>query len=116
MGGNPPAGSGNGGNTTEQSIFNPRRRSLVRASTLVLFSFFAAAALSHFPQNRANPYIAIPTLIAFAGTADTVRCIRKRWSFYHGGVLLLIYMDLMALAMILFFLLYPYALWITASR
>jgi hypothetical protein len=30
-------------------------------------------------------------------------------------VLLMIYMDLMALSMILFFLLYPYALWLTHS-
>ncbi len=88
----------------------------MRATSLVLISFFAAAALSHFPHNQANPYILIPTLVAFAGTVDTIRCIRKRWSFYHGGVLLLIYMDLMAVAMILFFLLYPYALWVSASK
>ena len=50
------------------------------------------------------------------GTADTVRCMQRRWSFYHGGVILLIYMDLMALCMILFLLLYPYALWISSSR
>jgi hypothetical protein len=41
--------------------------------------------------------------------------MRTRWSFYHGGVLLLIYMDLMALGMILFLFLYPYALWLTRS-
>lgn len=34
--------------------------------------------------------------------------MRKRWGFYHGGVVLCIYMDLMALTLILFFLLYPY--------
>jgi hypothetical protein len=42
--------------------------------------------------------------------------MRPRWSLYHGGVLLLIYMDLMALCMILFFFLYPYAGWITSSE
>ena len=98
------------------SFVDLRRQSLIRASLLVLLSFFAAAWLSDFPHNRANPYLVLPTLVAFAGTADTVRCMRKRWSFYHGGVLLLIYMDLMADMMILFFLFYPYALWITASR
>ncbi len=34
--------------------------------------------------------------------------MQRRWNFYHGGVILCIYMDLMALGMILFFLLYPY--------
>jgi hypothetical protein len=47
---------------------------------------------------------------------DTIRCMRKRWSFYHGGVLLCIYMDLMAVALILVFLLYPYALWLSAAH
>ena len=42
--------------------------------------------------------------------------MQRRWSLYHGGVLLLIYMDLMVLCMILFLLLYPYAGWITSSR
>ena len=49
------------------------------------------------------------------GSIDHVRCMHTRWSWYHGGVVLLIYMDLMALSMILFFLLYPYALWLTRS-
>jgi hypothetical protein len=50
------------------------------------------------------------------GTGETARCMQKRWSFYHGGVLLCIYMDLMALAMALFFLLYPYFFWITETH
>ncbi len=62
-----------------------------------------------FPHNRATPLLILPAVAAIAGTIDTVRCMQPRWSFYHGGVLLCIYMDLMALCMILFFLLYPYA-------
>jgi hypothetical protein len=46
------------------------------------------------------------------GTYDTVRCLRLRWSLYHGRVLVLLYMDVMALVMIFFLLLYPYAGWI----
>jgi hypothetical protein len=34
--------------------------------------------------------------------------MRRRWSYYHAGVVLCIYMDLMAITLILFFLLYPY--------
>jgi hypothetical protein len=98
------------------SFFNPRKQSLLRGILLVLISLFASIFLSGFPQVRATPVLVFPALAAAAGTADTVRCMQRRWSFYHGGVLLLIYMDLMALCMILFLLLYPYALWISSSR
>jgi hypothetical protein len=98
------------------SIFNPRSRSLVRGCLLVLLSLASAIFLSGFPRSRATPLLVLPALVAIAGTADTVRCMQRRWSFYHGGVLLLIYMDLMALCMILFFLLYPYARWIVSSH
>ena len=82
----------------------------------MLTSLGAAIFLSDFPHNHATPLLVFPTLAAIAGTADTVRCMQRRWSFYHGGVLLLIYMDLMALCMILFLLLYPYAHWLVSSQ
>lgn len=96
-------------------LFNPRKRSLLRGALLVLLSLGAAVLLSDFPHNRATPLLALPAVAAIAGTIDHVRCMQRRWSFYHGGVLLLIYMDLMVISMILFFLLYPYALWLTQS-
>jgi hypothetical protein len=98
------------------SFLNPRRRSLLRGNLLVLASLAVAIFLSDFPHNRATLLLILPALLTMAGTADTVRCMQRRWSFYHGGVLLLIYMDLMALCMVLFFLLYPYTRWIASSR
>lgn len=95
---------------------NPRHISLLRGSLLVLLSLLSAVLLSKFPNNRATLALVVPALFAIAGTADTIRCMKTRWSFYHAGVLLLIYMDLMALAIILFLLLYPYAGWITSGR
>jgi hypothetical protein len=94
------------------SLLNLRARSLARGNVLVLFSLAAAFILSDFPHNRPNPWIAIPALLAIAGLADTIRCMQREWNFYHGGVLLCIYMDLMALISILFLLFYPYADWI----
>lgn len=97
-------------------LLNPRRRSLPRANLLVVLSLAAALILADFPNNRPNVLIALPLFTALLGTADTIRCMRSAWSWYHGGVILCVYMDLMVLSMILFFLLYPYALWLSGSH
>lgn len=96
-------------------IFNFRYRSLTRGNLLVWSSVVASYFLSDFPHNKATLLLVLPALGVLGGTVDTVRCIRKRWSFYHAGVLLCIYMDLMAISMILFFLLYPYTHPLTTS-
>jgi len=98
------------------AFFNLRRNSLVRGSALVLGSLFAAFRLSDFPHNHPTLLITIPAILALLGSADTIRCMHRGWSLYTGGVLLLLYMDLMAFAMILFLLLYPYAQWITTTH
>lgn len=93
---------------TSHSFFNVRHASLARGSLLVLGSFFASFWLSHFPETRIAPLLAIPAIVAILGTVDTVRCMQRRWTLYHGGVLLLVYMDMMAICLILFFLITPY--------
>jgi hypothetical protein len=97
-------------------IFNPRIRSLVRGNFIVLISLAVATLLSNFPHLRATPWLVLPALGCMVGTADTIRCMKKRWSFYHGGVLLCVYMDLMAITLVLFFLLYPYLVWLGEVR
>jgi hypothetical protein len=97
------------------TFLNPRQRSLVRANILVLGSVAAAIPLSHYPQQRPTAWLILPVLGAFLGSVETVRCIQRRWSFYHAGVLLCIYMDLMALSFLLFLFLYPYFLWVSPS-
>ena len=100
------------------SQFNPllrgfadwRQRSLLRANLLVLLSLLISFRLSNFPHNRESFWLVFPLLLAMAGTLDTLRCMRTRWNWYHGGVLLCAYMDLMVVCLILFFLLYP--LWL----
>jgi hypothetical protein len=92
------------------AVFNLRRRSLVRGNLLVLGSFAAAFRLSDFPHSRATLLLVIPAVLALIGTVDTARCMQRRWNFYHGGVVLCIYMDMMAMVLILFFLFSPYLL------
>jgi hypothetical protein len=94
------------------AVFNIRKRSLVRGTFVVLASLAFAFFLAGFPESRASLKLLIPTALALYGMFETMRCLRARWSFYHGGVLLLVYMDVLALAMILFLLLFPYARWL----
>ena len=94
------------------AVFHIRCRSLVRGTLLVLASLGASLIFSGFPQVHTAWPLVFAALAALWGTWETSRCLRLRWSFYHGGVLLLLYMDVTALTMILFLLLYPYAQWI----
>ncbi len=98
------------------SLFDVRRRSLLRGNLLVLASLGAAFVLSDFPRNRATLLLALPLLTALAGTWDTLRCMRVRWDFFHAGVILCVYMDLMAVCLMVFFLAYPYMRWMTSSH
>jgi hypothetical protein len=94
------------------AFLNFRCRSLIRGTALVLGSLAASLLLSGFPHVHTAWPLVFAVLAALWGTYDTVRCLRLKWSFYHGGVLLLLYMDVMALTMIFFLFLYPYAEWI----
>jgi hypothetical protein len=90
------------------AVFNLRRRSLVRGNTLVLASFAVSFPLSGFPNSRATPLLVIPALLATIGTIDTLRCLRPHRDLYHAGIILCLFMDMLALCLILFFLFFPY--------
>ena len=95
-------------NLSSFAVFHPRRRSLIRGNLLVLGSFASAFLISGFPHSRATPLLVIPAIVALLGMLDTVRCMQPRWCFYHGGVVLLLFMDMLAVCLILFFLILPY--------
>lgn len=92
------------------AIFHLRRKSLLRANLLVLGSFAASFRLSGFPRSRATLLLLIPAVLAILGTLDTLRCVQPRWNLYHGGIILLLFMDMLALCLILSFLLFPYVI------
>ena len=83
----------------------------------MLVSLAAAYLLSGFPNDRANPLIIIPAIVAIVGGGDTLRCMRcPHWDLFHAGVLLCLFMDLLSICLILFLLLYPYMLWLTGGH
>ena len=91
------------------SIFRLRQKSLFRGTALALAALWISFPLSGFPEVHICLWLIAPLLAACAATWDTARCLQKRWSFYHGGVILLLYVDLMILLMISFLLLAPFA-------
>lgn len=98
-------------------VLNPHRTSVLRGSVLVLASLAFAYHLSAFPTNHATPELIIPAIVAIIGGIDTLRCMRHaHWDLFHAGVLLCLYMDLLAICLILFLLLYPYMLWMTGGH
>jgi hypothetical protein len=96
----------------QYAVFNIRARSLLRGTLLVLASLVLALICVGFPDIHPTPWVLLPALAAVYGTWETSRCLRRRWSLYHGSVMLLLYADILALALIFFLLLYPYAHWL----
>ena len=91
-------------------LFRLRQKSLARGIILSLGAFAASLLLAGFPyiENLHGSRWQVVTLILGAwGMGETVRCLQRRWSLYHAGVLLLLYADLMILAMIVFLVAYP---------
>jgi hypothetical protein len=87
-----------------------RQKSLVRAIILSLGAFFWSLRLAGFPfiQNlHGSRWQILALFIAAWGMAETARCLQRRWSLYHAGVLLLLYSDLMILASIVVLLAVP---------
>jgi len=95
-----------------QSVFNIRAKSLVRGTLLVLGSLILALVSAGFPDIHTSWWMVVPTLGSLYGTWETGRCLRRRWDFYHGGVMLLLYTDVLVVALVLFLFLYPWARWL----
>jgi hypothetical protein len=92
------------------SIFRLRHRSLVRGILLAIGAFAISLRLGGFPSIQmlhSSHWQVLPALLAFWGMVETARCLDRKWSFYHAGVLMLLYTDLMVLAMATLLFLFP---------
>jgi hypothetical protein len=87
------------------SILQLRRRSLVRGILVALGAFAVSLRLAGFPRIEAlhgSRWQALVVPVALWGMYETARCLDRKWSLYHAGVLILLYSELMILAMVLF--------------
>lgn len=77
---------------------------------LSLGAFGASLRLAGFPRIEdlhGSRWQLAALLAAGWGMAETARCLQRRWSLYHAGVVLLLYTDLMILAGIVVLLAVP---------
>jgi hypothetical protein len=91
-------------------VFRLKRRSLVRGIVVSVAAFLGSMRLAGFPDVahlHASPWQFAPVIGAAWGMFDTARCMGKSWSLYHAGVLILLYSELMILAMAVFLWVYP---------
>jgi hypothetical protein len=91
------------------NLFRLRQPSLLRGVLLALGALAASLCLAGLPfvdVPRASSWQILLAAIVFWGMVETARCLGRRWSLYHAGVLILLYSELMILAMVLFFWVY----------
>ena len=92
------------------SIFRLRQKSLIRGVGLCLGAFAASLRLAGFPvieDLQKSPWQILMIPVVCWGMVDTFRCIEKKWSMYHAGVLILLYSELMILAAVVTLWIYP---------
>lgn len=92
--------------------FRLQHRSLLRGIFLSLAAFVGSMRLAGFPDGdhlHASAWQFLPVVAAAWGMVDTARCLGmgRKWTLYHAGVLILLYAELMILAMVVFFCVYP---------
>lgn len=85
------------------SIFRLRQKSLARGVLLAVGAFVASLSLAGFPRIEnihSSRWQYLPLAAAVWGMVETARCLRRKWSLYHVGVLILLYSDLLILTVI----------------
>jgi hypothetical protein len=92
------------------AIFRVRQKSLVRGAALSLGAFLGSLRLAGFPaidHLHGSRWQLACLVFTVWGMFEIARCLQRRWNFYHGGVLLLLYTNLMIMAMIVLFAIFP---------
>lgn len=77
---------------------------------LSLGAFFSSLRLAGFPNINnlhGSHWQILALFVAAWGMAETIRCLQRRWSLYHAGILIMLYADLMILAAIVVLLAFP---------
>jgi hypothetical protein len=92
------------------AIHRLRRKSLLRGILLALAAFAVSLRMAGFPRVddlHASVWQIVPAIVVCWAMAETARCLGRKWSLYHAGVLILLYTELMILALAVILWVYP---------
>lgn len=91
-------------------IFRMRHKSLTRGIVLCLSAFVISLRLGGFPDITAlhlSHWQVVPVLMAGWSIGETIRCADRQWSLHYAGVLIMLYSEVMVLALAVFLFFYP---------
>lgn len=91
------------------SIFRIRQRSLSRGVLLALGALAVSLRLAGFPDItalHASPWHVLAVPAVCWAMVETGRCMGHRWNLYYAGILILLYAELMILALVVFLWVY----------
>lgn len=83
-------------------LLNLKQPSIWRGALLPLLAIAESYWCTGFPDPHASNGLLLGAALAAWGATESFRSLRKKWSLLHAGILLLLYANLMILAMILF--------------
>ena len=83
------------------------RSVLGRGIGLALAAFALGLLLANRNSIASRYLMMIPFMMAVAAIFDTARSMRVTWDFHHGGVVLLLYADMMRLTLIAVWTIWP---------
>jgi hypothetical protein len=77
---------------------------------VALVAFTVSLRLGGFPDIddlHSSRWQSLPILVALGAMVETTRCMKRRWSLYQAGVLILLYTDMMIMGLAVFLFFYP---------
>jgi hypothetical protein len=92
------------------SLLRFRQPSIVRSIGLALAAFVASLRLGGFPNIddlHSSRWQVLSMMAALGAMVETARCMKRKWTLYQAGVLILLYTDVMIMGLAVFLFFYP---------
>jgi hypothetical protein len=92
------------------TLLRLKEPSILRSILLALGAFVVSLRLGGFPDIdalHASRWQVVAVMAALGAMVETTRCMKRKWSLYQAGVLILLYTDVMIMGLAVFLFFYP---------